>query len=790
MGNAYDKVMESRKEIVDRLIAQMEKGYAATRAAWNKAATGRPYNPISDAVYKGGNRFRLMLAAEENGFSDPRWMTFKQASENNYRIASGAKGVLLEKWIFYKDVPKLDATGKIETDEAGNPILERHVYKKPIVNYFRVFNGEQVIGLPELTHREITEDTFSRMAETFEKSSLCPVSYEMQDRAYYSSVEDKIHLPLREAFKNNETRLSVLLHEMAHSTGHESRLDRPLKNGFGTEAYAKEELNAELSSVFLENELGIVMEPDSEMLKDHANYVKSWISVLRDNPNELFVACATAEQITDFLMEHYERQVEQRMELDKLTLEERYTEAMKMVGYERIEDFEGFLAFQDMNSGESIMIDGWKLVGLELEEKTPLNEADAARYKKLLYPEGRLSYYTQNLGGTGQGEDALQVTHKSFEEAFEAYKKSGLVDGKTLGFMINGENPVKLIWYHAANMENILYRAVEPATQYASDAAPNELHELQKNMRNAVDYLQRENTYIQLAQTVADFEMRAMPVILQAVPENTAKGMPQMERIAARFVSVPRPQDYIELGLVDKGYTAGDGDKKPTRMAELVVRTVHANEVINEKQLFVTSDDIEKNGIKAFEDKEFTEWLHKEVMDFDMVDMPYGQPEFTAYSSWGWQPLEEHYEKLENLGYERFPSDEAYMSEEMDLTFHEVEVGKDIDACGFTASQDLVENIIRFEQLEGRTYTLRELAELKRQNPDFKSPEKQECFRKIVEECRSQEIKKNQEKVSFLNQEKETSPVQNAEQAQSADAVKSNFLKQELLMEQMQMMPG
>lgn len=776
MSSAYDIVMKNRQEIVDKLIAQMEKGYAATRAAWNSGATGRPYNPVSDVVYRGGNRLRLMLAAEENGFTDPRWMTFKQASEKNYRIAAGSKGVLLEKWIFHKEVPALDEAAQPVIGADGKPVMERIALNKPIVNYFRVFNGSQVIGLPELEHREVTEDAFSKMADTFEKSSLCPVGYEKQDRAYYSSVEDRIHMPPKESFKNNEARLSVLLHEMAHSTGHESRLKRSLGNGFGTEAYAKEELNAELSSVFLENELGIAMEPDSELIKDHANYVKSWISVLKDNPNELFVACANAEQITEFLMGNYERQSEKDMEMDKLTLEERYTEAMKLAGYERIEDVDGFLAFKDMRSGEEIMVDGWQAVGFELEEKLPLDQTDAVRYEELVHPQGRLAYYTQNLGGTGLREDAFQVTRKSFEEAFKAYTESGLVDGKTLGFTINGEKPLALVWYDSSSMENILYRASDPAMQYASDVAPNELETLRKDMGKAVNYLQKENAYVQLIQAVTEFEMRAMPVITQPVPEDITKEITEMENMTARFVSHRRPQDYFEIRLLDRGYTIADG--KETRIAELDVRTVHANEVVNEKSLFVHSNDIEENGIKAFADEGFAEWLHDEVINMDTDFMPYGQVSFTLYSPWGWRGLEDHYEELENRGYERFPADEQHISAEMELSFREEAVGRDIAASGFKPTQSLVDNIIKFEQLEGRNYTLKELAELKRQNPDFKgNAEKQACFEKIVTECQEQEM--NREQVSFFNME----------QTQEAAVQKGGFLKQEMMMEQMQMAP-
>lgn len=313
MSSGFDIVMENRKELVNRLIEQMEKGYASTREAWIKSCIGRPYNPVSNVVYKAGNRFRLMLAAEAYGFKDPRWITFKQAAEKGYKVGVGAKGVLLEKWIFHKDVPVLDENKQPVLDTFGKPLMERVELKNPIVNYFRVFNGEQIFGIPELKQKEVTKDAYTKMAERFEKSSVCPVLYEQQDRAYYSVAEDKIHLPPKEAFKNNETRLSVLLHEMSHSTGHPDRLNRSLKNVFGSAEYAKEELNAELGAVFLESELGITLEQDSEMLKDHSNYLKSWIGALKEDPNELFRACATAEQITSFLMERYESQKSMEM---------------------------------------------------------------------------------------------------------------------------------------------------------------------------------------------------------------------------------------------------------------------------------------------------------------------------------------------------------------------------------------------------------------------------------------------------------------------------------------------
>lgn len=98
----------------------------------------------------------------------------------------------------------------------------------------------------------------------------------------------------------------MLLHEMAHSTGHESRLNRPLLNAFGTPEYAKEELNAELTSLFLENDFNISIEPESEIIKDHANYVKSWLAVLKKWSRTLCsILAEQQEKISDYLLENY-----------------------------------------------------------------------------------------------------------------------------------------------------------------------------------------------------------------------------------------------------------------------------------------------------------------------------------------------------------------------------------------------------------------------------------------------------------------------------------------------------
>lgn len=311
MNNAYDIVMKNRKELVDKIIQQMEKGYSPTQAPWQKVNTCH-YNPSTGTAYRGGNQLRLKIAAFENNYCDPRWMTFKQAAADNLKIKAGSKGVLLEKWIFSKEVDLLDESGKPVLDSNGQRIKTQQELSSPIVNYFRVFNGSQIEGLPDFVPKPApTNNEISKIAVVFEKSSRCPIYHEtLQDRAFYSPKEDAIHLPSVERFKSSETHLSVLLHEMAHSTGHESCLNRDIQNKFGTPDYAKEELNAEFSSYFIQGDLGLSLEADETLLKDHANYIRNWISVLKNDPNELFRACANADKISSYLMKNYELQLE------------------------------------------------------------------------------------------------------------------------------------------------------------------------------------------------------------------------------------------------------------------------------------------------------------------------------------------------------------------------------------------------------------------------------------------------------------------------------------------------
>ena len=312
MAGAFEKVMDSRKELVEKVIRLMEEGFHDNARAWTIQGIV-PYNSESQVTYRGGNRLRLMIAGDEAGYKDPRWMTFRQIQKAGYQLKNNQHGVLCEKWIFEKKVKKQTEDGR-ETEE-----LEE--LDKPRVSFFYVFNAEQVDGYPELPQKEYEPDIM-QIGVCLMRSSECPIYELPQNNAYYQRSMDHIVIPMRHQFKDAKSFVATLVHEMGHSTGHPDRLNRQFGSKFGDENYAKEELRAELGALFVENDLGI--DPSGEVLEDHSDYLLSWIGALRKDPNELFRACADAEKISERLVKNYRLQEEYKKGMEK---EEFSTEA-------------------------------------------------------------------------------------------------------------------------------------------------------------------------------------------------------------------------------------------------------------------------------------------------------------------------------------------------------------------------------------------------------------------------------------------------------------------------------
>jgi antirestriction protein ArdC len=293
-----------RQEVTDRIISMLETGVAPWQKPWNPAdaSLDMPMNPTTGKAYRGGNAIHLMATGLRRGYGDPRWMTYRQASEMAWQVRKGEKGTQIEFWEVKagrdtrsEPIRAGDGDGHKPADEPdegrGNRLIHR---------VYTVFNAKQIEGIPEWTLSERTVFEVVEAAEHILKNSGATIRHDQMDRAFYNRSSDSIHLPPKQAFKDATGYYGTALHELAHWTGHPSRLDRATPNEtyrFGDISYAKEELRAELASVFLAAERGIPHDPEQ-----HAAYVSSWINVLKQDKNEIFRAAHDASRAADFLL--------------------------------------------------------------------------------------------------------------------------------------------------------------------------------------------------------------------------------------------------------------------------------------------------------------------------------------------------------------------------------------------------------------------------------------------------------------------------------------------------------
>src|SRR5207237_2368310 len=162
------------------------------------------------------------------------------------------------------------------------------------------FNAQQMDAIPERTPKQHTEFEIVQAGESILQNSGAEILHDQNDRAFYNRASDQIHLPPKSAFPSAAAYYGTALHELGHWTGHPSRLDRETLNSsksFGDPSYAREELRAELASVFLAAERGIPHDP-----AQHAAYVGSWIKALQEDKNEIFRAARDAHKAADFVL--------------------------------------------------------------------------------------------------------------------------------------------------------------------------------------------------------------------------------------------------------------------------------------------------------------------------------------------------------------------------------------------------------------------------------------------------------------------------------------------------------
>ena len=336
--SAADKALEKFTELMIEKIQTLQGDW---KKPWFTPGVTQPPRNLSGRHYNGGNSLMLMLQAEKMGYDIPVWGTFDRITGLNYnRDRQG--NVLLARDSFGNKLPQVsvnkgeksfpvflttftvvnqETKEKIPYDDYRNLSREEQAKYKvfPKLQVFNVFNVAAQTNL-EMTRPELFEKLKAEAAGQIQHQGdlkshpaidmmidenlfFCPINQVKGDRAYYSPSRDEIVVPTREQFIDGEAFATNTLHECAHATGAESRLNRPdLGHPFGSEPYGREELTAELSAAVVASQYGL----SKHVKDDSAKYLKSWLSSLHETPDFLKTVLANVRRCSTLITQRIE----------------------------------------------------------------------------------------------------------------------------------------------------------------------------------------------------------------------------------------------------------------------------------------------------------------------------------------------------------------------------------------------------------------------------------------------------------------------------------------------------
>lgn len=296
-------------EATNRVIAALESGLHRPddfKLPWIGA--GAPINALRRSAYRGINILTLSIDAAHKGFDSREWATFKQWKELGADVRKGEHGSLV---LFWKTYP-CNASGPSEQNEIaddGQDVQDEDTKTRHrlVCRGWTVFNADQVTGyVPPTSPSQPAGAQKIERLEKFVAATGAAIKHG-GERAYYSISEDAIHMPPRDSFISTddaadatERYYGVILHELTHWSGAASRLNRQLANRFGSQAYAMEELCAELGSHFLGTRLGV----EARLRPDHVQYLANWIETLRGDKRAIVTAASKASDASEYLLEH------------------------------------------------------------------------------------------------------------------------------------------------------------------------------------------------------------------------------------------------------------------------------------------------------------------------------------------------------------------------------------------------------------------------------------------------------------------------------------------------------
>jgi len=284
-ANLYD-------EVTGRIVAELEAGRVPWVQPWGRApgtpAASLPRNALTQRAYSGINILILWGAVIGHGWPSQGWLTFRQAREAGGSVRTGERGTAA----LYADrfTPETEKQRARETGEEARAV--------PFLKRFTLFNVAQCEGLPDrLAADPAPLPECETVPEAEEVIAASGVDFRIGgERAFYVPAHDYVQVPPQPAFFEQIDYYRTCLHELTHATGHPSRLARDLAHSFGSEAYAREELVAEMGSAFLCAALGI-----APSLR-HADYLASWLDVLREDNRAIFRAASAASKAADWLL--------------------------------------------------------------------------------------------------------------------------------------------------------------------------------------------------------------------------------------------------------------------------------------------------------------------------------------------------------------------------------------------------------------------------------------------------------------------------------------------------------
>jgi len=278
------------QEVTDKIIAELEQGRVPWVQPWGgtKAGLSLPKNAATGRRYSGVNILILWGAVIERAFPSQQWLTFRQALDLGGNVRKGERGTT----VCYADrfIPKAESERAAKAGEEPEAV--------PFLKRFTVFNVAQCDGLPErLSVRAPVVPERDLIPEAELLIAATKADFRVGgERAFYVPAADFIQVPPQSAFFAPINYYRTCFHELGHWTGHAARLVRDLSGGFGSKTYACEELVAEMASAFVCAALGIA--PTVR----HADYLGSWLDVLREDNRAIFRAASAASKAADFLL--------------------------------------------------------------------------------------------------------------------------------------------------------------------------------------------------------------------------------------------------------------------------------------------------------------------------------------------------------------------------------------------------------------------------------------------------------------------------------------------------------